>query len=271
MTHQETKSGFEVPISQTTEKTTGKLSVLMPAHDEGAGIYDNIKETLEFLQENTRNFEIIVIDDGSSDNTYDEAARFAASNPCVKLLRNQTNLGKGGALREGFKLSQGDMIVFIDADLDLHPRQLQLFFEYMNRENADVVIGSKRHPQSKLFYPFHRKIVSMVYFFLVKLLFRLPIHDTQTGLKLFKREVLQKVFPQMLVKKFAFDLELLVLAHKYGFTISEAPVVVDYRPNIGRKIKRWVRPNDIYTTWWDTMAVFYRLYILRHYDKYTER
>jgi glycosyltransferase involved in cell wall biosynthesis len=239
----------------------------MPAHDEGAGIYANIAETLTFLQETGHDFEIIVIDDGSSDNTYEEAARFTDANQCVQLIRNHTNLGKGGALREGFKLSRGESVVFIDADLDLHPRQLQLFFDCMQREHADVVIGSKRHPQSKLFYPFHRKIVSAVYFFLIKLLFRLPIHDTQTGLKLFRREVLEKVFPQMLVKKFAFDLELLVLAHKHGFKIAEAPVVVDYRPNIGKKMKRWVSFDDIYTTWWDTMAIFYRLYILRYYDK----
>jgi glycosyltransferase involved in cell wall biosynthesis len=253
--------------AETTKKRVGKLSVLMPAYEEGGGIYENIAETLKFLQEGGREFEIIVIDDGSSDNTYEEAARFAADDGRVRLIRNKTNLGKGGALREGFNISDGEVVVFIDADLDLHPNQLELFFEYMERENADVVIGSKRHPQSKLYYPLHRKVVSMVYFFLVKLLFRLPIHDTQTGLKLFKREALETVFPQMLVKKFAFDLELLVLANKHKFKIAEAPVVVDYRPNIGRKIKRWVRPSDIYTTWWDTMAIFYRLYILRHYDR----
>ena len=246
---------------------SGKISVLMPAYEEGAGIYENLGETLKFLQQSSREFEIIVIDDGSSDDTYEEAARFAAGNPCIKLLKNRANLGKGGALREGFDLCEGEFVVFIDADLDLHPSQLHLFFEYMNTKQADVVIGSKRHPESQLYYPFHRKIVSAVYFFLVKLLFRLPIHDTQTGLKLFKRDVLENVFPQMLVKKFAFDLELLVLAHRHNFIIAEAPVVVDYRPNIGRKIKRWVRPVDIYTTWWDTMAIFYRLYILRHYDK----
>ncbi|UCD56386.1 MAG: glycosyltransferase family 2 protein [Candidatus Hydrogenedentota bacterium] len=250
------------------DKYKGKLSVLMPAHDEGTGIYGNIGETLKVLRGGGRDYEIIVIDDGSSDNTYEEAARFAADNPCVKLIRNHTNLGKGNALREGFGISSGNLVVFIDADLDLHPSQLQVFFDFLRSENADVVIGSKRHPQSKLYYPFHRKVVSAVYFFLVKLMFRLPIHDTQTGLKLFKREVLERVFPQMLVKKFAFDLELLVLAHKYGFKIAEAPVVVDYRPNIGGKIKQWVRLNDIYTTWWDTMAIFYRLYILRHYDRH---
>lgn len=253
------------------DKYPGRLSVLMPAHNEGAGIYKNIEETLAVLREGSSDYEIIVIDDGSSDNTYKEAARFAAQNHCVKLLRNTTNLGKGGALREGFGISRGEVVVFIDADLDLHPRQMQVFFDSMRREQADVVIGSKRHPESELYYPFHRKIVSAVYFFLVKLMFRMPIHDTQTGLKLFRRPVLEKVFPQMLVKKFAFDLELLVLAHKHGFKIAEAPVVVDYRPNIGRKIKHWVRLSDIYTTWWDTMAIFYRLHILRHYDKNRDR
>ena len=249
------------------DKYEGRLTVLMPAHEEGAGIYDNIRETLKVLEDGSRDYEIIVIDDGSSDNTYEEAARFAAANRCVKVIRSHTNLGKGYALRQGFGSSTGDLVVFIDADLDLHPSQLQVLFDYMRNEAADVVIGSKRHPESKLYYPFHRKVVSAVYFFLVKLMFRLPIHDTQTGLKLFKREVLETVFPQMLVKKFAFDLELLMLAHRRRFKIAEAPVVVDYRPNIGRKMKRWVRFNDIYTTWWDTMAIFYRLYILRHYDR----
>jgi glycosyltransferase involved in cell wall biosynthesis len=249
------------------DKYTGKLSVLMPAHDEGAGIFDNISETLRVLQGGTRDYEIIVIDDGSSDNTYAEAMRCAADNPSVTVIKNHTNLGKGWALREGFNVSTGDRVVFIDSDLDLHPSQLQVFFDYMRTMDAHVVIGSKRHPQSKLHYPLHRKIVSAVYFFLVKIMFRLPIHDTQTGLKLFEREVLERVFPRMLVKKFAFDLELLVLAHKHGYRIAEAPVVVDFRPNINRKMRRWIRPTDIFTTWWDTMAIFYRLYILRYYDR----
>lgn len=251
------------------DKYEGKLTVLMPAHNEGAGIYDNLKETLKILQGNSRDYEIIVVDDGSSDNTHEEAARFAAENPRVKLLRNETNLGKGGALREGFAESTGDRVVFLDADLDLHPSQLQVFFDCMRDTDAGVVIGSKRHPRSKLHYPLHRKIVSAVYFFLIKLLFRLPIHDTQTGMKLFEREVLDKVFPLMLVKRFAYDLELLVLAHRCGYKIAEAPVVVDFRPNMDRKMKSWIGLRDIFDTWWDTMAIFYRLYILRYYDKHS--
>ena len=249
------------------DRYKGKLTVLMPAHNEGAGIYDNLRETLKVLQGSSRDYEIIVIDDGSSDNTYEEASRFASENQCVRPIQNETNLGKGGALREGFAVSTGDRVVFMDADLDLHPSQLQVFFDHMREEGAGVVIGSKRHPRSKLYYPLHRKIVSAVYFFLIKLLFRLPIHDTQTGMKLFEREVLERVFPRMVVKRFAYDLELLVLAHRFGYKIAEAPVVVDFRPNIDRKMKSWIGFRDIFDTWWDTMAIFYRLYILRYYNK----
>ena len=71
----------------------------------------------------------------------------------------------------------------------------------------------------------------------------------------------------MVVKRFDYDLELLVLSHRFGYKIAEAPVVVDFRPNINRKMKSWISFRDIFDTWWDTMAIFYRLYILRYYNK----
>ncbi|MFC1753737.1 hypothetical protein ACFL96_10160 [Thermoproteota archaeon] len=132
----------------------------------------------------------------------------------------------------------------------------------MKLDNADVVIGSKRHPNSILDYPLQRKIISSVYFFLIKLMFGLPIQDTQTGLKLFKSEVLRKVFPKIVVRAFAYDLEILVNAHRLGYKIAEAPV----RINSQRKFSR-IRIRDIVDTWIDTMAIFYRMYILKYYDK----
>ena len=105
-------------------------------------------------------------------------------------------------------------------------------------------------------------MVSAGYFFFVKLLFHMPLRDTQTGLKLFRREVLRTVFPKVLVKRYAFDLELLVLAHHYGFKIAEAPVIVEYRGKFGH-----IGIRAVFNIWWDTMAVFYRLNIKRYYDK----
>jgi glycosyltransferase involved in cell wall biosynthesis len=207
-------------------------------------------------------FEIIVVDDGSSDETLFEARKIAGEMPAVKVVSLALNHGKGWALKEGFGISRGDLIIFLDGDLDIQPRQIGIFLDIMEKDKADVVIGSKRHPLSKLNYPFGRKFLSSVYFFLVKILFGLPIHDTQTGLKLFKRKVLEDIFPRILVKRYAFDLELLVNAFHHGYSIREAPVVVDFNRFLGH-----IGMRSIWETWWDTMAVFYRLYILRYYDR----
>ncbi|GAH83062.1 unnamed protein product, partial [marine sediment metagenome] len=172
----------------------GRLSILVPAHNEGPHIYGNIREIQRVFNEIGCQYELIITDDGSRDETYENARKAAQgfSNIIVKRIRR--NRGKGRALKYSFRFAKGDLVAFLDADLDLHPEQIQNLFKIMNKEKADVVIGSKRHPESKLDYPRPRKIVSNIYFLLVKLLFRLPIKDTQTGLKLFKYEVLKRVF-----------------------------------------------------------------------------
>lgn len=241
---------------------TGKISIIMPAYNEEAHIYENILETRKVFEEEGIPYEIIVANDGSIDKTFERAQKAEKEFTNVFAVQNTVNLGKGQALREGFKKATGDYVVFLDSDLDLHPRQIHLFFDIMEKENADVVIGSKRHPQSQVNYPRDRKIISHGYFFLVKIMFGLPIRDTQTGMKLFKYEVLKKVFPRMLVRKFAFDLELLTVAHHYGYKIAEAPVVVNHQWKFGR-----IGLRPIWETWFDTMAIFYRMKILKYYDK----
>ena len=238
------------------------ISVIMPAYREGKLIFNNIKETVKTFEDFGCDYEIIVVDDGSPDNTYDEIQKAAAAFKNIIVVQNRENYGKGRALKKGFRYTKGAYVVFLDSDMDLHPIQLETFFDIMKLDDADVVIGSKRHPNSRLEYPWHRRVVSSVYFFLVKVMFGLPLRDTQTGLKLFKREVLEKVFPKVLVKKFAYDLELLVLAHHFGYKVAEAPVVMQFARNTWRRIGI----RTILDTWWDTMAVWYRMYVLRYYD-----
>jgi len=236
-----------------------KLSVLMPMYNEEFHVASNIMQTDEYFKKMGVSYEIIVMDDGSKDHTYDKANVMKKEHIRIfKLARNQ---GKGKALREAFEKSTGDLVMFLDGDLDIHPKQFEVLFDTMKKENADVVIGSKRHPKSILHYPTERKIMSASYFFIVKILFGLPLRDTQTGIKLFKREVLSKIFHRVLIKGYAFDLELLVLAHHFGFRISEAPVVVDYKGKFGH-----IKFRTIFNMMWDTAAVFYRLKILRYYD-----
>jgi len=241
---------------------TGKLSVVMPAYNESASIVKNVAEAVETLSGFGYDYEIVVVDDGSVDDTHSHAVQIAAQyGPKVRVVRYDDNRGKGGALICGTTYTTGDYIAFLDADMELHPEQLPLFLEILLAREADVVIGSKRHPLSNVQYPRIRRLYSAGYFALVWLLFGLPLRDTQTGLKLFRRRVLQDVFPRVLVKRFAFDIEVLANAHRLGYKIVDAPVTLRF----GRKYGR-ITLDDIWTILVDTLAIFYRLRLLHYYD-----
>ncbi|MBN1595232.1 glycosyltransferase [candidate division FCPU426 bacterium] len=239
-----------------------RFSVILPAFNEAGHLAKNIAETAAVMNALGESYELIIVDDCSQDNTAEIIRGLERQHANVRGVVLNENQGKGHALRAGCNVARGELVFFLDADLELHPKQFPLFLELMHRHQADVVIGSKRHPDSVLDYPWRRRVMSTVYFFLVKILFGLPVRDTQTGIKLFRREVLAVAFPKMLVKKYAFDLELLVLANHYHYRIAEAPVEVHYKAKLGH-----IRPRDVFKIWWDTMAVFYRLYILHYYDK----
>ncbi|MGB6987089.1 MAG: glycosyltransferase, partial [Candidatus Aquilonibacter sp.] len=208
-------------------------------------------------------FEIVVVDDGSPDNTYlSVVAALAELGSNIRVVRYHSNAGKGHALICGFNHCTGEVVAFLDADMDLHPSQIRELLDTMDREGADVVIGSKWHRRSKINYPFVRRLWSMGYYLLVRMLFGLPLRDTQTGLKVFRSDVLARVFPRILAKRFAFDVEVLVNAHRLGYRIVDAPVTLNFTRSSGR-----VRLGDVWTVFLDTLAIFYRARILRYYDK----
>jgi glycosyltransferase involved in cell wall biosynthesis len=239
------------------------LSILMPAYNEAHSIAENVCETVETMRALGIDFEIVVIDDGSLDGTHTAAINALRVWPeCVRVVRCRRNEGKGNALICGTSYSKGEYVAFLDADMDLHPEQLETFFAIMKSRDADVVIGSKFHPQSTVEYPRLRRVYSFFYFMLVRSLFGLPVRDTQTGIKLFKREVLERVLPRVLVKRFAFDLELLANVHHFGYRIVEAPVVVNFKRVCSR-----LRLPAVWNVFVDTLAIFYRMRILHYYDR----
>lgn len=238
------------------------FSILIPVHNEAKRIRRNLREVKETLDDFGCNYEIVAIDDGSSDNSYQVLEELKKEIPQLIVNRNTQNFGKGRALKKAFKYASGDLIVWLDADLDLHPYQIKTLYDIMALNDADIVIGSKMHPNSKVNYPLTRKIISMGYYCLIRILFNLPCHDTQTGLKLFKRKVMEEVFPRILVKQFAFDLEVLVNAHHLGFKLVEAPIILENKRDYGR-----IGVKSIFITFQDTMAIWYRMYILKYYDR----
>ncbi|MCC7519051.1 MAG: glycosyltransferase [Verrucomicrobiae bacterium] len=238
------------------------ISVILPAWNEAARIGAMIVRTRRHLATVTAAFEILVVDDGSADGTAEAAEAARAAAPELHVVRLQSNQGKGEALRRGFAASRGRYVVFLDADMDLPPEQIGRLLESLRAEGADAVIGSKWHPRSQVDYPWHRRVVSLVYFTLTRILFGLPVRDTQTGIKIFRREALARAMPRMLVKAYAYDLELLVIIHHFGSRIAEAPVILEHTGKYPR-----ITGRSMLQAGWDTLAVFYRLHVLRYYDE----
>lgn len=189
------------------------LSVIMPVYHLADTIESNLDSVAACLDAGGIPYELVPVDDGSADGTAAALRRAAAKRPdVVRPVLLDVNAGKGNALKVGFRASRGGYVLLLDGDLDIAPRMLPEFFDSLVRNGSDIVVGSKRHPESSVQYPWHRRLASMVYFGLVRLFIGLPVTDTQTGMKLFRRRPLGEALDRMLVKAYAFDLELLAVA-----------------------------------------------------------
>jgi glycosyltransferase involved in cell wall biosynthesis len=236
------------------------LSVVVPAFREGRHIYANLTRLVDELDKLKVAYEVVVVSDGNTDSTVSEALR--VESPAIKVFHYPMNIGKGFALSCGVDQSAGALVTFIDADMELNPANIKGFIDLMEASDCDAVIGSKRHPQSDVAYPKFRRFQSAIYQLVVRLLFNLDVRDTQTGLKLFRRQVLREALPLLAIKKFAFDLELLVVARQLGYRkILEAPISLDYQ------FESTVNLQSAWRVLWDTAAIFYRLRILRYYQR----
>lgn len=243
------------------------ISVIVPAYKQEKTIVRDLKGIKQVLDKLRYPAELICVVDGNVDETYSRALKFAKNLPNVKIIGYETNKGKGYAVRYGMNQSKGDVVGFIDSGMDLNPNGLSILLEHFEWYKADIIIGSKRHPVSKVQYPWQRKILSVGYQMLVLLLFGLKVRDTQVGMKFFRREVLEKVLPRLLVKNYAFDVELLAVSHYLGFKrLYEAPVELKLSFGGASTVTSKKFLNTILIMLIDTVAVFYRLRIRKYYS-----
>jgi glycosyltransferase involved in cell wall biosynthesis len=236
------------------------LSVVVPVYNQAESIAENVRVIRDSVTGKVGGpTEIIVVSDGS----LDETAERALENRDTRVIHYDRNLGKGYAVKTGALEARGRWIAYVDADLDLDPAWLPDYVRRAEEASLDFAIGSKRHPESLVSYPPSRRAASWLFQRFVRVLFRIDVRDTQVGIKVFRREVAEEVLPLLLVKRFAFDLELLAVAKSLGFgRIEEQPIRLDYRFT-----GSGVRSVAVLRALVDTAAIFYRLRILRYYAR----
>ena len=234
------------------------LSLVTPVHNGASFIEANIRTITTALERLDRPFEIIVVCDGCSDLTAERARGLA--DPRVRVLQYAENRGKGHAIIHGVTHARGRLIGWLDGDLDIEPATIVEAARRFDDAEIDAVIGSKRHPDSRVAYPWIRRVYSWGFQILVRVLFRINVRDTQVGAKVFRRELLDTVAPLLLVKRYAFDLEVLAVGAEFGFDrIEEAPINLSYRFS-GSLINR----AAVRSMFVDTLAIAYRIH-LRHW------
>lgn len=235
------------------------LSLILPAYNSSAYIEENTRLVVSSLEAIGWPFEVLVVCDGAADDTAERAR--AIADPRVQVHSYAQNRGKGYAIRYGMDRARGRLIGWLDADLDIHPQAIVDAARYFEQYDVDAVIGSKRHPDSVVDYPLMRSILSIGYFMLVRVLLRVRVSDTQTGAKLFRREMLDTVAPLLLIKRYAFDLEVLAVAAGFGFDrVQEMPINLQYRSFTGTGIDR----RAVRSMFVDTIAIAYRIHV-RHW------
>lgn len=250
------------------ENKRNLVSLIIPAFRQEKTIEKNLLQVKKTLEKLSYNYELIVVVDGRVDKTFENAKKVKSSK--IKVVGYDHNYGKGYAIRYGMVRSKGNIVCFMDSGMDLNPSGLSTLLEYFESNNADIVIGSKRHPKSKVTYPWNRKVISFFSQLFIRFLFGLNVRDTQVGMKLFKRKVIEDIMPRLLVKKFAFDIEMLIVAYSLGYKkIIEAPIEINYDFKGSLITKNLFQ--ELFRTFRDTIAIYYRLKMRGYYKDKNKR
>jgi dolichol-phosphate mannosyltransferase len=231
------------------------ISVIMPAHNLETQIVSSVEKARKVLEEISPDYEVVVVDDGSSDSTSSEVSSIRDER--VTFVRNHVNQGKGYSVKRAVRVTRGQYVIMLDADNDLNYGKLKRYLSLL--DNNDIVIASKRHPRAVYQAPLSRKFLSLAFNALVRLLTGVNRSDTQAGVKAFKGDVLKRVMKFVLVKRYAFDVEMLVVANLLGLKVAEVPVTV-------RQSRRFSVKGVMYMLI-DLLGIAYRLRIVRWYQK----
>ncbi len=200
-------------------------SIVIPAYNESARLAASLDQVLAYVHAQAWDAEVVVVNDGSRDNTAEIIREFAAKDPIVKLLENPGNRGKGYSVRNGMLHAQGRILLFSDADLSAPIEEAPKLLQALEA-GADIAIGSRwlRAETQTHRQPLHRQLFGRIFNLLLRMSLGLQFADTQCGFKAFKRSAAQAIFPLQKIERWGFDPEILFLARKMGLKVAEIPV-----------------------------------------------
>ena len=201
-------------------------SIIVPAYNEAERIGASLEHMLDYIAQSRWSAEIIVVNDGSSDNSPAVVQDYARRTPMVRMLENPGNRGKGYSVRNGMMNASGQVLLFTDADLSSPIEEAEKLFSLIESGDADVTIGS-RYLRSELQtrkQPIHRRVMGRAFNLALKTILGLSYVDTQCGFKAFNRKAAIMIFPNMKIERWGFDPEILFLAKRYGLRVAEVPV-----------------------------------------------
>ena len=203
------------------------ISIVIPAYNEGLRLPATLNAVLAYLGARDWSFsEILLVDDGSTDDSAAVARQFQAGHPNLRLLRNPGNRGKGYSVRHGMLEARGDWRLFSDADLSAPIQELDQLLAAVRQRGASIAIGSRALDRSliRIHQSIFRENAGRIFNLCVRLFTGLPFWDTQCGFKLFEARAAREVFRRQQIERFGFDVEVLFIARKLGFNIVEVPV-----------------------------------------------
>jgi glycosyltransferase involved in cell wall biosynthesis len=233
------------------------LSFVVPAYNEEEFIENALFELDEVIKGRNLPYEIVVVDDGSQDNTLNKAKVYASRNGHVKVMSYDQNVGKGYAVKQGFMETNGQVVVFVDSDNDIDIGTIQSYIDAL--KYGDIVVATKWHPESQIQMPMKRRILSHGFNVLVRILIGAQLKDTQVGLKVMRKSAFTKIFPRLCVKRYAFDVELLAVANLYGLKITQMPTKL--------RINGMFNVKDVFKMFVDLLGIAYRLRITHWYQR----
>jgi dolichyl-phosphate beta-glucosyltransferase len=241
----------ESSFSSSRQTEPPQYSIVVPAYNESARIGATLEQILKHMQTQQWKAEVVVVDDGSRDDTLAVAGGFAAAHPAVRILKNPGNQGKGYAVRNGMLQARGKILLFTDADLSSPISEAGKLFAALEA-GVDVAIGSRWLDSSLQFQrqSLKRQVLSRLYNLFLRMVLLFPYRDTQCGFKAFTRAAAEKIFPLQRIARWGFDPEILYLAHRLRLNVAEVPVAWGHEE--GSQLHVW---RDGARMAWDALKI----------------